>query len=285
MARPLRIEYPNAFYHITSRGNAREAIFSDEQDNQLFLSYLKEYLQRHNVVCYGWCLMTNHYHLLIETIEPNLSVFMRQLNGVYTQAFNRRYRRVGHLMQGRYKAILVDKDSYFLELVRYIILNPVRAKMVRSAGEYKWSSYADIIGINKKNIVDRKFILKQFARNNKEAEKEFIKFIKAGIGKDKNMKEEIKGSLFLGSGDFINKVKKFMKKKDIKDINIKKEQRYAGRPQLIEIFSKAKNRKERDKKIIDSHIKYGYNLSEIGRCLGVHCSTIGRAIKNAKCKT
>jgi len=142
MARPLRVQYQGAVYHITFRGDGREDIYLDDKDRILFLEILKDQLDRYHVVCYAYCLISNHYHLLIETPKSNLSLFMRQLNGIYTQSFNRCHRKVGHVFQGRYKSILVDKDKYFLEVCRYIVLNPVRAGMVKKLEECKWSSYA-----------------------------------------------------------------------------------------------------------------------------------------------
>ena len=131
MSRPIRIEFPDALYHVTARGDRREDIFDDDQDRQTFLATLELVINQFNWTCYAWCLMDNHYHLLIQTLDGNLSKGMRQLNGVYTQASNRRHRRVGHLFQGRFKAILVDRDVYLLELARYVVLNPVRAGMVK----------------------------------------------------------------------------------------------------------------------------------------------------------
>ena len=141
MARPLRIEYPGALYHVTARGNARQRIYNDSKDCQAFLDLLGKLSDRYHWLCHAYCLMTNHYHLLLETPEGNLAEGMRQLNGIYTQAFNRRHHKVGHVFQGRYHAILVDKDCYLLEVARYIVLNPVRAKMVKEAQAYLWSSY------------------------------------------------------------------------------------------------------------------------------------------------
>ena len=147
MARPLRLEFPGALYHVTSRGNQRGNIFDDNDDRRQFLLVLQEVCHRYNWICHAYCLMSNHYHLLIETPDGNLSQGMRQLNGVYTQYFNRRHGRVGHVFQGRYKGILVDKNSYLLELARYIVLNPVRAGLVRSAREWPWSSYRATAGL------------------------------------------------------------------------------------------------------------------------------------------
>ncbi len=131
MARPLRIESPGAVYHLTSRGNARNSIYLDDNDRQRFLAILGNVVDRYNWLCHAFCLMDNHYHLLIETLDPNLSLGMRQLNGVYTQGFNRAHNRVGHVFQGRYKAILVEKDEHLLELCRYIVLNPMRAGVIK----------------------------------------------------------------------------------------------------------------------------------------------------------
>src|SRR3989338_752543 len=146
MARPLRIEFPGAFYHVTSRGDRQEAIYEDNEDRRSYLGILGDVVERFNWLCYTYCLMENHYHLVIETLEGNLSKGMRHLNGVYTQVSNRRHNRVGHLFQGRYKAILIDKDSYWLEVSRYVVLNPVRAGMVKEPGGWPWSSYNATVG-------------------------------------------------------------------------------------------------------------------------------------------
>lgn len=137
MARPLRAEYPGAIYHITSRGNARQPIFEDDEDRKAFQVLLESLVSRYNWLCHAYCLMDNHYHLLVETPDGNLSEGMRQLNGIYTQSFNGRHGRVGHVFQGRFKAILVGRENYLLELCRYVVLNPIRAGIVRSPGRYK----------------------------------------------------------------------------------------------------------------------------------------------------
>jgi len=146
MARPLRIEYPGALYHITARGNAREDIFWDEGDRETFLEVYAQVSRRVNWMCHAYCLMANHYHLVIETPEGKLSQGMRQLNGVYTQRANRTHGRTGHVFQGRFTAILVEREAYLLELCRYVVLNPVRAGLVRSAREWPWSSYRATAG-------------------------------------------------------------------------------------------------------------------------------------------
>lgn len=129
MSRPLRLEFPDALYHVTSRGDRRENIYDDSTDKELFSSIFGQVISQFNWICYAYCLMDNHYHLLIQTPDSNLGKGMRQLNGVYTQTYNRRHHKVGHLFQGRYKSILVDEEAYLLELSRYIVLNPVKAGM------------------------------------------------------------------------------------------------------------------------------------------------------------
>jgi len=146
MARPLRIEFPGAVYHVTARGDRREDIFVDDVDRQALLEVLAQALFRFDAQALAYCLMGNHYHFVLHTRQANLSLLMRHVNGVYTQTFNRRHHQVGHLFQGRFKAILVDRDAYLLEVVRYVDLNPVRARMVRRPATWAWSSYRAHVG-------------------------------------------------------------------------------------------------------------------------------------------
>ncbi|MCH8036411.1 MAG: transposase, partial [Proteobacteria bacterium] len=141
MSRPLRIEFPGALYHLTARGNARQDIYLDARDSRRFLGLLGEVCSRYAWRCFAYCLMTNHYHLVVETAHPNLAAGMRQLNGRYSQAFNHHHQREGHLFQGRYKAILVEREAYLLEVCRYVVLNPVRAGLARAPQAWRWSSY------------------------------------------------------------------------------------------------------------------------------------------------
>ena len=142
MARQLRIEFPGAFYHVTARGNERKAVFKSIKDREKFLSYLESASNRYGAVIHAYCLMDNHYHILIETPLGNLSKIMQHINSAYTTYFNIKRKRSGHLFQGRYKSILVEVDEYAKELSRYIHLSPVRAKMVKTPEEYQWSSYS-----------------------------------------------------------------------------------------------------------------------------------------------
>ncbi|MBL8279311.1 MAG: transposase [Pelomonas sp.] len=146
MSRPLRIEFAGALYHVTSRGDRRESIFVDDMDRARLLAVVAQGMARFDAQLLAYCLMGNHYHFVIHTRQGNLSVLMRHINGVYTQAFNRRHSKVGHLFQGRFKAILVDREAYLLEVCRYVELNPVRAAMVARVEDWPWSSYRAHIG-------------------------------------------------------------------------------------------------------------------------------------------
>jgi len=146
MGRPLRITYPGAHYHVTSRGNEQKDIFKSRRDREQFLSYLESSVTRYGATIHAYCLMTNHYHLLLETPKGNLPEVMRHINGAYTNYYNTKRKRAGHLLQGRYKAILIEADEYLLELTRYIHLNPVRCGMVTKPEAHPWSSYQDYIG-------------------------------------------------------------------------------------------------------------------------------------------
>lgn len=152
MGRPLRIQYPGASYHITSRGNEKREIFRSNGDRGKFLSYLKSAHERYGGMIHVYCLMNNHYHLLLETPRGNLSQILHHINGAYTIYFNIKRRRSGHLFQGRYKAILLEKDAYCQELSRYIHLNPARAGLVNTLSAYPWSSYPSPISGREKGL-------------------------------------------------------------------------------------------------------------------------------------
>ena len=203
MARPLRIEFSGALYHVTSRGDGREDIYLDNFDRNNFLAVLDQVYERFNWQCHAYCLMTNHYHLLIETPEGNLSQGMRQLNGVYTQRFNRNHQRVGHVFQGRYNAILVEKESYLMELSRYIVLNPVRAKMVHTAQDWMWSSYRSTAGLAACPswlYVDR--LLSTFSKRKSSAIKKYRAFVAGGENQPSPW-EGLKNQIYLGDDAFV----------------------------------------------------------------------------------
>ncbi|WP_321532129.1 transposase [uncultured Desulfuromonas sp.] len=207
MARPLRIEYAGAFYHVTSRGNERKAIFKSQKDREKFLSYLESAVTRYGAVIHTWCLMDNHYHLLVETPRGNLSQIMRHINGAYTTYFNIKRQRSGHLFQGRYKAILIEADAYALELSRYIHLNPVRANMVDKPEDYTWSSYGSYIAQSKApDWLDTTFVLGYFNADASSVHEMYRQFVEDRCERDKNPLKDVIGSAILGSQKFINDV-------------------------------------------------------------------------------
>lgn len=208
MARPLRIEYPGAHYHITSRGNEQKDIFKSQRDREKFLEYLESATTRYGAVIHAYCLMSNHYHLLLETPEGNLSEIMRHINGAYTTYFNVKRKRAGHLLQGRYKAILVEADEYLVELSRYIHLNPVRVWLVENPEQYRWSSYFSYTGHSKPPAWLRTdFIQSYFAKQVDDARKKYRTFVEDGLGKEYEspLKKSI-GTSMLGSIAFVEEI-------------------------------------------------------------------------------
>jgi len=277
MARPLRIEYEEAVYHVTSRGNARDNIFSDGHDKEKFLEELDSVIKRYNWLCHAYCLMDNHYHLLIETPDANLSIGMRHLNGVYTQLYNRRHKRPGHIFQGRYKAILIQKENYLLELCRYVALNPVRAKIVKKPEDWKWSSYLATGGLRKTpEYLTIDWVLGQFGSKRQAAQKRYKKFVMEGISKESPWRE-IRGQIILGGEGFVEKFKDLLADKE-KIKEIPRHQRYMGRPSLADIFKQEKTKGERNRKIWAAHLKFGYTLKEIADCLGIHYTTASKVL-------
>ena len=208
MARPLRLELPGALYHVTARGNERRAIFlaNTDADRNTFLAVLAGAGERFCWICHGYCLMTNHYHLLIETPEANLSKGMRQLNGVYTQYVNRAYGRVGHLFQGRFRGVLVEKDSYLLELARYIVLNPVRAGMARQPQDWAWSSYRATAGlVQAPAFLTTDGVLGAFGADRQEAAARYRRFVAAGAHAASPWLE-LRNQAYLGSEEFVEQM-------------------------------------------------------------------------------
>lgn len=280
MSRPLRIEYPGAVYHVTSRGNENKAVFKDDQDRENFLNTLQHVNKRYNWLYHAYCLMTNHYHLLIETPDANLSLGMRQLNGVYTQLFNKRHKRTGHLFQGRFKGILIQKDSHLLEVCRYVVLNPIRARMVESPEQWKWSSYRATAGKEKTHPgFTRDWIIGQFSGKRNKAEREYRQFVNWGIG-EKSIWTEVKGQIILGEDEFVASLADFLKKhKHVPEIP--RSQRYANRPTLDKIFQESilSDKRKRDKKMAEAVERYAYRQSEIARHLSLHVSTVSNILR------
>jgi REP element-mobilizing transposase RayT len=280
MSRPLRIEFPGAVYHITARGNEKKAIFRNDRDREKFVEILSLIIKRFKWICHSYCLMGNHYHILIETQEANLARGMKQLNGIYTQSFNHRYNRVGHLFQGRYKAILVEKESYLLVLSRYIVLNPVRAGLVNHPGEWPWSSYSTILEkVKKTDFLTVDWILSRFSPDKTNAVKEYIQFVLAGYMMEFPY-NELTGQIFLGSEGFIRKVNGYLSK-DSKDNmqEVPREQQLSLAATVDEIFQrKMREGISRNEIIYNVYNNNNFTMKEIGDYLGLHYTTISRII-------
>ena len=281
MARPLRIEYPGAIYHVTSRGNEKKAVFKDDRDRESFLRTLQHVNKRYNWLCHAFCLMDNHYHLLIETPDGNLALGMRQLNGVYTQLFNNRYRRTGHLFQGRYKAIIIQKDTHLLEVCRYVVLNPVRARMVELPDSWKWSSYVATAGEERPHpCLSTDWILGQFSQTRAKALREYRQFVSWGINKG-TIWTDVKGQILLGDDEFVDSHADHLSKRHHIP-EIPKSQRFANRPTLDAIFPQRvlDNTRKRDKKIIEAVELHGYRQTEIAHHLSLHTSTVSNIVRH-----
>jgi REP element-mobilizing transposase RayT len=283
MSRPLRIQYPGAVYHVTSRGNEKKPVFKDDQDREKFLNTLQHVNKRYNWICHAYCLMTNHFHILIETPDGNLSLGMRQLNGVYTQLFNKWHGRTGHLFQGRYKAILIQKDSHLLEVCRYVVLNPVRARMVEKPEQWKWSSYLATDGKTKPHpCLTTDWVLGQFSGKRGKAEQEYRQFVQWGIGKS-SIWTEVRGQAILGEDDFVDTFAEHLKKQ-MTIPEIPRSQRYAHRPSLEKLFnSKVRtNLSRRRDAIVRAVEQYGYRQQEVASYLELHYSSVSRIVKGER---
>ena len=278
MARQLRLEYAGALYHVTSRGDRQEDIYLDDEDRNLFLDVLAAVEERFNWVIHAYCLMSNHYHLLIETPDSNLSKGMRQLNGVYTQKFNRIHQRVGHVYQGRYKAIHVQKESYLLELSRYIVLNPVRAQMVRSAKDWPWSSYRATAGlVQSPPWLSTDWILAVFAKRKSIACDRYRSFVAEGKNQP-SVWESIKNQVYLGDDAFIEK----LQSRQPKDADLSEIPSSQRRAPVKPLGYYEKRNKFRDDAIRMAYRSGGYTLKELGDYFDLHYSTVSRIVSTTK---
>ncbi len=292
MVRPLRIEYPGAVYHVTSRGDRREPIAKDDFDREAFMQILGQALERFDAYALAYCLMGNHYHLVMCTRQANLSRLMRHINGVYTQAFNRRHQLSGHLFQGRFKAILVDTDSYLLEVCRYVDLNPVRAQMAESPDAYAWSSYTALAGLaNAPTWLQAAQLHEQIAPGQSPQRQceTYTEFVAQGKGVplwDQRLKQQI----YLGDSAFIERMQK-LGGIDAPAINDRSGQRkaqvnkvQASAPPLessIERFvgTGDESKAQRNQNIVDAFYKGGHTQTAIAAAFKLSSSTVSRVIQ------
>ena len=277
MARPLRLEFADALYHVTARGNERRAIFLGDldADRTLFLSTLAQTVERFDWVCHAYCLMTNHYHLLIETPDANLSKGMRQLNGVYTQHVNRSHGRVGHLFQGRYKGILVEKEAYLLELARYIVLNAVRAGMVTTPEDWPWSSYRATAGIDATSpFLTTDWLLRAFAERREAAMAAYRRFVADGIGAASPWLA-LENQIFLGSELFVDNAQAMIDpNRPLQEVP-RRQRRGVAKP-LSEFAARYA---ERNRAMAAAYRTGAYSMQAIADYFGVGRMTVSRAVK------
>ena len=278
MARPLRLEYPGALYHVTARGDRRDWIVLDDGDRRAFVERLGRAVERYNWTLYAYCLMGNHYHLLVGTPDANLSRGMQWLNGVYTQSFNRRHGRVGHVFQGRYKAILVEREAYLLELCRYIDLNPVRAGLVANAEEWPWGSHRATRCLETApSWLAIKEVLALFGTGDTLSRASaYAEFVRQGVTM-RSPWEALTDQMFLGSESFIEQ------HRDRIPENLEEVSGRPARPPApsLEYLS---HQYPRDKAIALAWASGGYTLKAIGDFFGLHYSRVSRIVSGAKGK-
>lgn len=289
MARPLRLEFPHALFHVTSRGDRREDIYLADSDRHAWLAVLAQVCQRFGWIVHAYCLMSNHYHLLVETPQANLSQGMRQLNGVYTQLFNRAHGKVGHVFQGRFKAIVVDKEGYLLELARYIVLNPVRAGMLADAKDWPWSSYGAIVGsVAAPPWLATDALLGQFAPTLLRARALYMDHVRAGVGLPP-VWEQLEQQMFLGDEAFLKRMGKLVDKSlriaettsgNIAAREFPKVQRL-GKAKPLAHYEKLCG-DERNAAMAKAYLSGHYTLAQLAAHFGVHSATVSRAVAKAE---
>lgn len=273
MTRPLRIEYPGALYHITARGDRKVDIYLDDTDRAVWLQALAEVCAHSNFAVHAFCQMTNHYHLLLETVDGNLADGMRQLNGVYSQYFNRRHDLVGHVFQGRYKAILVQKESYLLELARYIVLNPVRARLVAAPESWPWSSYRfTICEAPPPAWLETRFTLDKFG-GDATAVAAYRQFVLEGVGLPSPL-AGTKNQLILGDDTFIERFHRPGQARPTSGIS------RAQRGILaLPLQAYRDQYADRDEAIARAYASNAYSFEEIAHHFNISPTTASRAVK------
>lgn len=280
MARPLRIEYRGAVYHLTARGNRQADIYLDDDDREKFLRLLGQVCERYRWRCLAYCLMDNHYHLVIETPKANLSQGMRQLNGIYTQTFNRRHNRVGHVFQGRFKGIVMDKNSYLLEVARYVVLNPVRAGMTRSATQWRWSSYRPTTGQTASPVwLATDELLALFGRQRGRARQRYVAFIREGKHQPGPW-AHLRNQVFLGDERFVKRLRrKYLGKQAVQGDISEVPQAQRRKPAKALAWYEGRYR-DRKLAMAKAYLSGSYTLKAVGDYFGVHYTTVSRIVKN-----
>ena len=237
MARALRTDFPGAVHHVTSRGNERRPIFSDDRDREVFLQLLGRAVIRFGWSVTAYVLMTNHFHLVVQTPEPNLSRGMHWLNTAYVVWFNRRHERSGHLFGGRFKAFLIEKESYFTTVLRYVVLNPVRANMVARPEDYRWSSYRATAGLDEApEWLDTAAPLASFAPDTKLAQAFYRDFVEQKVASNDRLWDRVANGIYLGTETWLRKMRKIVESKP-RSTDHPKAHRAVGRPKMNRVIA------------------------------------------------
>jgi REP element-mobilizing transposase RayT len=275
MSRSLRFDFVGALHHVTSRGDRKEPIYLDDLDRIRWLSIFSEVCGRFNWICHTYCLMGNHFHVVVETLEATLSKGMRHLNGVYAQAFNRRHELVGHLFQGRFKSILIEKEAYLLELARYVPLNPVRARLSKEPGEWQWSNYQQTIGaVPAPKWLETDWLLSQFSSDEERARTLFIDFVAAGVGRS-SIWDELGEEAILGSDEYVDYISDRFPPAENSQAAPRSRLRDGSMiPDPIGLVGQ-----QRDESMAKAYLRGGYTLKAIAERFGVHLSTVSRVVK------
>ncbi|MBL6688933.1 MAG: transposase [Pseudomonadales bacterium] len=280
MSRPVRIEFPGAVYHVTSKGRDEQVVFKDKEDRGVFLNVVENVVDRFGWLIHSYVLMDSHYHMVVECPEANLSKGMRQLNGVYTQHVNRRHDQEGPIFQGRFKSVLLEKKNYLLPVCRHVVINPQRTDDPTSYKDYKWSSYRATAGqVKPPGFLHSETILSHFGKREKEAQRKYRDYVKQGLGEESPL-ESRKNQVLLGSTRFLNEMQPILQGERLSKRGPKSAQR---RRSLNALFKRVddKTRMERNELIRRAHLDYGYTLMEIGEHLGLHYTTVSKVINAA----
>jgi putative transposase len=277
MSRPVRIEFPGAVYHVTSKGSDGQIVFGDADDRGVFLNVLDNVVVRFGWLIHSYVLMDDHYDLVIEVPKANLSKGMRQLNGVYTQHVNRRHGQEGPIFHGRFKSILLEKKNYLLPVCRHVVTNPVWLKSAPSFSSYKWSSYRALAGqVKAPTFLHKADVLNHFGKREKDAQRKYREYVKQGAGEDSPL-EQRTNQVLLGSNRFLSEMQPILQGERI----LKRGPIAAKRRRSLNaLFKKVENktRGERNELMKKAHVDFGYTLMQIGDHLGLHYTTVSKVI-------
>ncbi len=281
MSRPVRIEFPGAIYYITGRCSKGQSAFCDREDRAVFTNILDNVVSRFGWLLHGYVLLDQHYHLVVEVPDANLSRGMRQLNGVYTQSFNRRHDTEGPIFKGRFKSVIFEKDRYLLPVVRHLALNPVRLGTPSQLSRYRWSSHRAVAGVVRTpQFLHTEDILATFGRPVGSRQGKYEQYVEDGVGADSPFCDR-SDQVLLGSPKFLRMMQPILHGEKMAKRGPKQARRRRSLPVLFRNIE-TKTRRERNDLIIKAHVEYSYTLMEIGSHLGLHYTTVSKVISGMR---